>query len=137
MCQSFFAVFKKQPVTIEEFVQGEFHKYVNNNGFHIPSTSVEFDEVYEKAQCLVHHSYQISEKKLMLLDVQGSFFLSCTIQKLQQQIFLLMMHHWIQTRSTSVLATFSVLQFYEFNSKHSCNKYCDMMSLKVFDENGI
>ena len=70
----FFAVFKKQPVTIEEFVQGEFHKYVNNNGFHIPSTSVEFDEVYEKAQCLVHHSYQISEKKLMLLDVQGSFF---------------------------------------------------------------
>ena len=75
MCQSFFAVFKKQPVTIEEFVQGEFHKYVNNNGFHIPSTSVEFDEVYEKAQCLVHHSYQISEKKLMLLDVQGSFFM--------------------------------------------------------------
>ena len=74
MCQSFFAVFKKQPVTIEEFVQGEFHKYVNNNGFHIPSTSVEFDEVYEKAQGLVHHSYQISEKKLMLLDVQGSFF---------------------------------------------------------------
>ena len=74
VCQSFFAVFKKQPVTIEEFVQGEFHKYINNNGFHIPSTSVEFDEVYEKAQCLVHHSYQISEKKLMLLDVQGSFF---------------------------------------------------------------
>ena len=68
MCQSFFAVFKKQPVTIEEFVQGEFHKYVNNNGFHIPSTSVEFDEVYEKAQCLVHHSYQISEKKLLVDD---------------------------------------------------------------------
>ena len=36
-----------------------------------------------------------------------------------------------------MLATFPVLQFYEFNSKHSCNKYCDMMSLKVFDENGI
>ena len=70
----FFAVFKKQPVTIEEFVQGEFHKYVNNNGFHVPSPSVEFDEVYEKAQCLVHYSYQISEKKLMLLDIQGSFF---------------------------------------------------------------
>ena len=36
-----------------------------------------------------------------------------------------------------MLATFPVLQFYEFDSKHSCNKYCDMMSLKVFDENGI
>ena len=87
MCQSFFAVFKKQPVTIEEFVQGEFHKYVNNNGFHIPSTSVEFDEVYEKAQCLVHHSYQISEKKLLVDDASldsnkvnfcaGNLFLYC------------------------------------------------------------
>ena len=35
---------------------------------------MEFDEVYEKAQCLVHYSHQISEKKLMLLDIQGSFF---------------------------------------------------------------
>ena len=67
-------MFKKQPVTIEGFVQGKFHKYVNNNGFHIPSPSVEIDEVYEKVQCLVHYSYQISEKKLMLLDIQGSFF---------------------------------------------------------------
>ena len=25
----------------------------------------------------------------------------------------------------------------DFKSKHSCNKYCDMMSLKVFGENGI
>ena len=46
----FYAVFKKRPVTIEEFVQGEFHKYVNNNGLHIPSPSVKFDEIYEKAQ---------------------------------------------------------------------------------------
>ena len=89
--------FKKQPVSIEEFVQGEFHEYINNNGFHIPSPSVEFDEVCEKAQCLVHYSYQRSKKKLMLLDIQGSF-LSCTIQKLQQQIFLLMMHRWIQRK---------------------------------------
>ena len=107
-------MFKKQPVTIEEFVQGEFHKYINNNGFHIPSPSVEFDEVYEKAQCLVHYSYQISEKKLMLLVFRVPF-LSCTIQKLQQQIFLLMMHHWIQRRSTSVLATFPVLQLMTSN----------------------
>ena len=25
----------------------------------------------------------------------------------------------------------------DLKSKHFCNKYCDMMSLKVFDENGI
>ena len=65
-------------------------------------------------QCLVHYSYQISEKKLMLLVFRVPF-LSCTIQKLQQQIFLLMMHHWIQRRSTSVLATFPVLQLMTSN----------------------
>ena len=136
MCQSFFAVFKKQPVTIEEFVQGEFHKYVNNNGFHIPSTSVEFDEVYEKAQCLVHHSYQISEKKLMLLDVQGSFF-KLYVPEIATTDLLVNDASLDSNKVNFCAGNFPVLQFYEFNSKHSCNKYCDMMSLKVFDENGI
>ena len=33
----FFAVFKEQPVTFEEYVEGEFQKYVNNNGMCITS----------------------------------------------------------------------------------------------------
>ena len=33
----FFAVFKEQPVTVEEHVEGEFQKYVNNNGMCITS----------------------------------------------------------------------------------------------------
>ena len=115
MSKFFFAVFKKQPVTIEEFVQGEFHKYVNNNGFHIPSPSVEFDEVYEKAQCLVHYSYQISEKKLMLPDIQGSFFKLYDPEIATTDLLLMMHHHWIQRRSTSVLATFPVVQLMNSN----------------------
>ena len=114
MSKFFFAVFKKQPVTIDEFVQGEFHKYVNNNGFHIPSPSPEFDEVYEKAQCLVHSTIRYLKRSLCCLIFRVPF-LSCTIQKLQQQIFLLIMHHWIQRRSTSVLATFPVLQLMNSN----------------------
>ena len=35
---------------------------------------------------------------------------SCTTLKLQQQIFLLMMNHWVQKSSISVLETFPVLQ---------------------------
>ena len=70
----FYSVFNKLPVTVEEFVQGEFHKYVNNNGLCILSPQEEFDEIYAKAQCLVHYSYQISERKLMLLDIQGSSY---------------------------------------------------------------
>ena len=74
MSKFFFAVFKKQPVTIEEFFLRRISQIRKQQWFPHPLPSVEFDEVYEKAQCLVHYSYQISEKKLMLLDIQGSFF---------------------------------------------------------------
>ena len=70
----FFAVFKEQPVTAEEYVEGEFQKYVNNNGMCITSPAEGFDEICAKAQGLVHFSYHISERKLMLLDIQGSSF---------------------------------------------------------------
>ena len=105
----FFAVFKEQPVTVEEYVEGEFQKYVNNNGMCITSPADGFDEIYAKAQCLVHFSFPISERKLMLLDIQGSSF-KLYDPELQQQIFLLMMNHWVQKRSISVLETFPVLQ---------------------------
>ena len=132
----FFAVFKKQPVTIEEFVQCDFHKYVNNNGFHIPSSSVEFDEVYEKAQCLVHYSYQISEKKLMLLDIQGSFFKLYDPEIATTD--LLVNDASLDSKEVNFCAgNFSCTAIDEFKLKHSCNKYCDMMSLKVFGENDI
>jgi len=49
MSKCFFVVFKELPVTTEEFVQGEFQKYVNNNGFCNPSPAEEFDEIYAKA----------------------------------------------------------------------------------------
>ena len=106
----FFAVFKELPaVTIEEYVEGEFQKYVNNNGLCIPSPAEEFDEIYAKAQCLVHYSYQISERKLMLLDIQGSSFKLydpeiATTDLLANDASL------GPKRSTSVLATFPVLQ---------------------------
>ena len=70
----FFAVFKELPVTIEEYVEGEFQKYVNNNGLCIPSPAEEFDEIYAKAQCLVHYSYQISERKLWLASFSQHYF---------------------------------------------------------------
>ncbi|PFX34098.1 Transient receptor potential cation channel subfamily M member 6 [Stylophora pistillata] len=127
----FFALFKKQPVTIEEFVQGEFHKYVNNNGFHIPSPSVEFDEIYEKAQCLVNYSYQISEKKVMLLDIQGSSFKLYDPDIATTDLLV------NDSKEVNFYAgNLSCIAIDEFKSKHTCNKYCGMVSLKVFDENG-
>ena len=50
------------------------HRQTSNNGLCILSPAEEFDEIYTKAQCLVHYSYQISKRKLMMLDTWGSSF---------------------------------------------------------------
>lgn len=70
----FFAMYDGQPVTVEEFVPGAFTKYVNNDGHCIqPSEASEsVEEIFQKAQALVHYTYVVSRQKLMLLDIQGS-----------------------------------------------------------------
>lgn len=60
---------------MEEYVAGSFVKYINNDGKCVDppyGSSDECKQVFAKAQCLVHHSYHASQKKLMLLEIQGS-----------------------------------------------------------------
>lgn len=68
----FYSQWGEFPITVEEYVPGVFSKYVNNDGDIIESDHTESDEVFQKAQCLVHFTYAFSEKKLMVLDIQGS-----------------------------------------------------------------
>lgn len=47
---------------------------INNNGTIVPFPDDSDDnckERLQKAECLVHYTYQSSSKKLMLLDIQG------------------------------------------------------------------
>ncbi|KAK3701242.1 hypothetical protein QZH41_003204 [Actinostola sp. cb2023] len=73
----FYSTWNELPVTAEEFVPGEFSKYVNNDGNCVVPPCEEYDEIFEKAQSLVHFSYLYSKKKLMILDIQGSEY-RCT-----------------------------------------------------------
>ena len=62
-------------MTVEEFVSGQFMKYVNNDGqCIIPKADAhpEFKEIFDKAQCLVHYKSLITWEQLMLSDIQGS-----------------------------------------------------------------
>ena len=56
-------------VTIEEFIPGIFSKYINNTGLVCADLT---DATCKKAECLAHFSYHKSEKKLMLVDIQGN-----------------------------------------------------------------
>ena len=129
----FFAVFKKQPVTIEEFFQGGFHRYVNNNGFHIPSHQWSLMRFMKRHNALCITAIRYLKRSLCCLIFRVPFF-SCTIQKLQQ----LVNDASQDSKEVNFCAgNLSCIAIDDFKSKHSCNKYCDMMSLKVFGENDI
>ena len=57
-----------ESTTIEEFIEGDFKKYLNNTGINCG----EEGDIAEKAECLAHYSYERSERKMLLLDLQGS-----------------------------------------------------------------
>ena len=59
----FYSVLDELPVTVEEFVPGEFKKYVNNDGTCYALVMEDHQEVYAKVECPVHFSYTFSEKK--------------------------------------------------------------------------
>ena len=51
-------------ITVEEFINGEFVKYLNNTGELCTEAN---DELIQKAECLAHFSFVKSEKRLMPL----------------------------------------------------------------------
>ena len=63
----FYSVLDELPETVEEFVPGEFQKYVNNDGTCYAPVMEDHQEVNAKAECLVHFSDTFSEKKMMLV----------------------------------------------------------------------
>lgn len=73
--RAYYTVYAGNPVTVEEFVEGTFRKYVNNDGKickQLQGSNADIKTTFEKAECLVHFSYVESSKKLMLLDLQGA-----------------------------------------------------------------
>eukprot|EP00794_Sanderia_malayensis_P008333 gene8333-9230_t len=68
-----------EPATFEEFLNGQFIKYDNNNGYcaeptmHLTENENE-KELYGKAQTLVDFCNKVTEGKMMLLDIEGSGF---------------------------------------------------------------
>ena len=54
-------------VTVEEYIDGNFVKYINNTGMVCNKSTLS-----EKAQCLAHFSYEKSYHNLMVLDIQGT-----------------------------------------------------------------
>ena len=61
-------------ITLEEFIDGKFDKYINNDG---QSCSRRERVIVKKAECLVHFSFESSKKELMIVDIQGCHYTLC------------------------------------------------------------
>lgn len=62
----FYSVLENVPITVEEYVPGEFVKYINNDGQCMDSPDVESKELFAKAECFSHFSYEYSKTKMMI-----------------------------------------------------------------------
>ena len=105
---------------------GVFTKYINNDGDIIESCDEDSSEISKKAECLVHFTYSFSEKKLMVLDIQGS-----GLKLYDPEIVTtdLMEEGKVYFRAGN-LSTVSIETFVE---KHKCNKFCKMMKLQKLE----
>ena len=61
-CEIFLAKEDEQWVSVEPYIEGSFAKYINNTG--IVTDSLKLTEVCKKVECLVHYSYEKSNKQL-------------------------------------------------------------------------
>lgn len=110
-------------------MEGEFHKYVNNDGNCMTPPSEELVSVYEKAECLVHYSYINFQKKLMLLDIQGS---SYTLYDPEIATLDLVSSGEVLGIDEIFFCpgNLSKVGIQQFVAQHKCNDYCKMLQLE-------
>ena len=124
----YFSRYNGLPVTVEEFVDGDFVKYINNDGLPTAAPTEELETIYKKAETLVHYSYVLSEEKLMLLDIQGSSY------KLYDPEIATSELYDGHDESLFCSGNLSVYAIKNFKEKHKCSCYCRMMDLVPLEE---
>ena len=120
----YFGMIHQEPVTVEEYVDGEFIKYVNNDGECIESPQDDLTSIFQKAQTLCHFSLEMSAGKLMLLDLQGSAYklydpeiATSDLQNENDEFYF-------------CAGNLTEIAINKFKSSHECNLYCRLMKLE-------
>ena len=110
-------------VTIEEFVDGTFRKYVNNNGN--VCDKGDSSALFDKAECLAHFTYERSEKEVMLVDIQG-----CEYSLIDPEIAS---KELTPTDLLFCLGNLSANAISTFVTNHMCRNYCQLLGLSPLE----
>ena len=111
-----------KPYFIEPFLDGQWVKYINNNGAFCPRTFTQYRELSQKAESFCHFSYISLHQQAMVLDLQG--------------VGRQLTDPEIATNETGNASTklfnagnLDKATINQFLGQHNCNKYCKMLKL--------
>ena len=110
--------YKDASVTVEEFIEGDFTKHINNTGVICGQES----EIRSKAESLAHFSYECSSRKLMVVDMQG-----CGCWLFDPEIASQNIKEGDELLFTTGNLSFKAIE--NFLEAHKCNKYCNFLGL--------
>lgn len=108
-------------LTVEEFIPGDFVKFINNNGIVCEEDTM----LCKKAQAFSHFTYEKSQGKVMVLDIQGSGY---TLYDPEIASADLQSEDGGYQFCTGNLARNAIESFFEV---HQCNSYCKLLKLKL------
>ena len=105
-------------VTIEKFIYGTFEKHINNTGAITSTETV----IARKASAFVHFSYEKSQWKLMVVDIQGCDYILmdpeiATAKRQEDDQYLF---------CAGNLGSYAIQTF---TNSHECNEFCKGLQL--------
>ena len=118
----YFLMIGDDPVTVEEFIPGSFTKYINNNGEVNPNLPEDLKRTLEKAENFVHYSYASTDRKMMVVDLQGVNYNLCDPEIATTNL--------VDNGELNFCAgNLSSTAIETFFSCHDCNQFCKMMAI--------
>ena len=108
-------------LTLEEVIEGKFEKYMNNTGEVCISNE---NVIGQKAECLSHFSYDISNSQLLVVDLQSSGHMLYDPEIATAQILD------SDEEFLFCAGNLNVLAIATFAKTHVCNKFCHLLGLK-------
>ena len=107
-------------VTIEQYASGRFRKYINNNGSLSHNQDIERQR---KAESLTHFSFVKSNRKLLLVDIQGGGY------KLTDPEIATLAGAFDEESHLFCVGNLSLEAYSNFFKAHKCSVYCDILGL--------
>ena len=118
----YFSTLNGTPVTVEEFIPGSFEKYSNNTALMEQARSDEHLVFIQKAECFMHFSYEVTNKELMVVDLQGVGYQLCD----PEIASTVLLEDGELNFCAGNLSQNAIENFFD---NHKCNRFCKMLEL--------